>query len=692
MSQLKPKLGDAFSVHDLENGTFVIHHKKLGARFSVTQQESELIAQMQGEQTLDQLHESYRQSRGAFAFKDIQLLLFQLWSHGLLENGEDVRSELFSEHERPEFVKDSVRGKLSLLTSVRFMPKCINGESQPALARLGQGIATNRILWLGLLISLLPLPLLYYEKLQIPQVFFKHNGSWVQGIVLAYLSASFILTCRGLIRAAVAASIKGFSFKCGLQLRLGIVYLDMNDEHVDFLPAGTQIRFALAGLTAIGGVAGLCAVSQLIGGPVELSYFMVSAFILGIIDLCPLMPTGGERLIENLLHSNRPESVRRYIGTRMIRDLMVRHDEEFGSDSYPIIASLWIVWVGVALEVFQRFVLEDILALQTAIFTTEWLALKIIGGAFFAYVVLAMLAFAVGLAFVAVSLLVQVLSPDRITKPSSQKQIRDLGQTELNKLVQNIKTQVGATDEDHGFVDGVLERMQLESYQKGAWIQRAGRKDHRFFFVIEGAVDLLHCHKDGRHEFVATMSAGESFGDEGLTGHCSAHDAKAREDCRVGCLDGDILKALIEDLHDDRTSQILERAHFLDKVPELSGLGSAGRLRLAASAIDRDSSPGEVIIKQGEEPASMFIIKAGHCDVARQAGGQDKNIAQLGPGQTFGELGLLRGEPRNATVTASEALMYVEIPRQALESALAASFHVGLALEQLGNNRRPKEQ
>jgi CRP-like cAMP-binding protein len=268
--------------------------------------------------------------------------------------------------------------------------------------------------------------------------------------------------------------------------------------------------------------------------------------------------------------------------------------------------------------------------------------------------------------------------------------VKDLNEETVKKLIESIQEISAAESADTQFVEGVLERLNIQSYRAGAWIQRAGRKDHRFFFVLKGSVDLLHCHEDGRHEFVATMLGGESFGDEGLTGHPPAHDAKARTDCQLGCLDGDILKALITDLADDRTSQILERAHFLDQVPELSGLGSAGRLRLAYSSQDREVATGDVVLQQGDSPQSMFIIKSGHCDVARQTGGENRNIARLGPGQTFGEQGLLRGEPRNATVTAGTSSCFVEIPKSALESALSASFHVGLALEQLGNQRKEK--
>jgi len=504
---------------------------------------------------------------------------------------------------------------------------------------------------------------------------------------LAYVSLSLILSYRGFVRAAVAASIELFQFRAGIQIRLGVVYFDIDDEHIDFLDSKLQIRFSLAGLAAIGSVAGVCAASGLLHGPPALGYFMVSAFILGVIDLCPLMPSNGERLVENIFGVSRPANVRRYISQRMVRDLLVRHEEDFASVGYPIVASLWIVWAGVALEVFQRFILADILALQTTIWNTEQVLLKLVGTAFLSYVVFIMLAVSAALVFVAIRMLVQILLPDRIAKPKSTESAGDLDEAQKQELKVGLGAVIAAHSSESDLLAGVLDRMHILNFKSGAWIQRAGRKDHRFFFVLEGEVDLMHCHEDGRHQFVATMNRGASFSDEGLMGHYPRHDAKAKSNCKLACLDGDLFMALIADFADDQTSQILIRATFLDSIPELSGLGAAGRLRLATASLDRSADAEEVIITEGEQPRAMFIIKAGEVDVAQQSGGQNRSIARLGSGQTFGERGLLRGEIRNATVTTRSPSEFIEIPKDALKHALASAFHVGLALEQIGQSR-----
>jgi putative ABC transport system ATP-binding protein len=82
-----------------------------------------------------------------------------------------------------------------------------------------------------------------------------------------------------------------------------------------------------------------------------------------------------------------------------------------------------------------------------------------------------------------------------------------------------------------------------------------------------------------------------------------------------------------------------------------------------AIASDRVAAfpPGSVILREGEpvdENSKFYLIRRGTVEVFRQRreGGEEK-VAELGPGQCFGEVALLMDRPRNATVRAKD---YVE--------------------------------
>lgn len=61
---------------------------------------------------------------------------------------------------------------------------------------------------------------------------------------------------------------------------------------------------------------------------------------------------------------------------------------------------------------------------------------------------------------------------------------------------------------------------------------------------------------------------------------------------------------------------------------------------------------GEVVIRQGDEADRFYVIGEGEVEVTQEAEGQRRVLRRMGPGEVFGEIGLLSGVPRTATVTA----------------------------------------
>jgi CRP-like cAMP-binding protein len=93
------------------------------------------------------------------------------------------------------------------------------------------------------------------------------------------------------------------------------------------------------------------------------------------------------------------------------------------------------------------------------------------------------------------------------------------------------------------------------------------------------------------------------------------------------------------------------RLRLLDH-PIFAGL-PPGRLESAASrlaAVPVDS--GDVVVRQGEPADRFYVIDSGTMRVTQAATGGEAVLRELGPGEVFGEIGLLRGIPRTATVTA----------------------------------------
>jgi len=67
--------------------------------------------------------------------------------------------------------------------------------------------------------------------------------------------------------------------------------------------------------------------------------------------------------------------------------------------------------------------------------------------------------------------------------------------------------------------------------------------------------------------------------------------------------------------------------------------------------------PGSYVVEEGEAAMELFLILSGHADVWRDRGdGGREQLAHLGPGEFFGELGVAGNRPRAADVVAVESL------------------------------------
>ena len=91
----------------------------------------------------------------------------------------------------------------------------------------------------------------------------------------------------------------------------------------------------------------------------------------------------------------------------------------------------------------------------------------------------------------------------------------------------------------------------------------------------------------------------------------------------------------------------------LERVSLFSGLSGSDRDAIARLFTQRTFAAGETVIKEGSEAAAFFVIESGTATVT--VGGEFRRT--MGPGDHFGEISLIDGYPRSATVTADDELV-----------------------------------
>lgn len=108
----------------------------------------------------------------------------------------------------------------------------------------------------------------------------------------------------------------------------------------------------------------------------------------------------------------------------------------------------------------------------------------------------------------------------------------------------------------------------------------------------------------------------------------------------------------------------------------------AGRLRPLRFAA------GEKVFEEGSPGDSLFLIDHGEAAVVRQVGGRPREIARLNEGECFGEMALLTGQRRTATIVAATDLDLLMIDKSAFHEVMTANPAVAVDISALLAERR----
>jgi zinc transporter ZupT len=104
--------------------------------------------------------------------------------------------------------------------------------------------------------------------------------------------------------------------------------------------------------------------------------------------------------------------------------------------------------------------------------------------------------------------------------------------------------------------------------------------------------------------------------------------------------------------------------------------------------VARRSLPaGETVFCAGEEGDALYIVARGKVDVVEEDSAGSHSLAVLGPGQTFGEMALLSGGPRTATIRAAAATELLSIKREDFLRLMAADSQLAAAARRLSHER-----
>lgn len=126
----------------------------------------------------------------------------------------------------------------------------------------------------------------------------------------------------------------------------------------------------------------------------------------------------------------------------------------------------------------------------------------------------------------------------------------------------------------------------------------------------------------------------------------------------------------------------------LRSVPLFAGLGKRERREVAKLIDEIDIPAGRVLAREGEIAYQFFLIEQGSAEVSQNG----EAVGQLGPGDYFGEIGVLGTERRTATVTASSDMELAVLTDFALRSLNREQPEIGRQLRETIEQRLAEDE
>lgn len=119
----------------------------------------------------------------------------------------------------------------------------------------------------------------------------------------------------------------------------------------------------------------------------------------------------------------------------------------------------------------------------------------------------------------------------------------------------------------------------------------------------------------------------------------------------------------------------------LAAVPLFSQLTRKDLSRIGRAVVQRKYKAGETIVKEGEQAVAFFMVIKGKVEAISGGSGKKSVVLNtLGPGSVFGEMALLDGMPRTATIKAVTETECLVLSRWDFVAELRTNPHIAVAM------------
>ena len=217
----------------------------------------------------------------------------------------------------------------------------------------------------------------------------------------------------------------------------------------------------------------------------------------------------------------------------------------------------------------------------------------------------------------------------------------------------------------------VIDSFEEKKYTQGQAVITQGEEGDVLYLVDSGELDCEKVFKAGDPPtYLKTYKPGESFGELALLYNAPrAATIKAKTDATLWALDRECFNNIVKDAAMKKREKY---ENTLKKVEILKSIDPYELGQICDALKTVTFKAGETIIKQNDTGDIFYILDEGkaHAEKVFEDGKPAQNVKDYGSCDYFGELALLKGEPRAATIIADTDCKLLSLDRMAFKRLL----------------------
>jgi carbon-monoxide dehydrogenase iron sulfur subunit len=236
----------------------------------------------------------------------------------------------------------------------------------------------------------------------------------------------------------------------------------------------------------------------------------------------------------------------------------------------------------------------------------------------------------------------------------------------------------------------IQDRFTLREYGPNEVVFREGEPPDAFCFIKSGQALVSKRSQSGDDEPLAVLKEGEFFGEIGFLEEMErTATVRGLGDLQVFWLDREEFLRLLEG--SDAFARLLDkisRARLLQQTTIFRGLDDESITAVQRLLVERTCPQGTVVFAEGDPPDALYVISKGEVRVSKHTrSGKEVTLAHLGQGDVFGEMGIIEGQPRMATVTTTEPSKLLMLPRVDFQALLREHPRISFSMLRMLSRR-----